>query len=91
MDAIVFARLYSLNVGLDHVLDDLTKLEQAGLADSVAVQKFRVLAEEMRTDVKRAAAHQLLSASSASAKRVSLEINGLFGVFIPLGAECSRR
>jgi len=66
MDAIVFARLYSLNVGLDHVLDDLTKLEQAGLADSVAVQKFRVLAEEMRTDVKRAAAHQLLRTDSRS-------------------------
>jgi hypothetical protein len=61
MDAIVFARLYSLNMGLDHVLDDLKKLQQSGLAEANAVQKFSILAEEMRSDVTRAVADRLRS------------------------------
>jgi len=61
MDAIVFARLYSLNMGLDHVLDDLQKLQQSGLVEAQAVQKFSILAEEMRSNVKRAVAALLLS------------------------------
>jgi len=61
MDAIVFARLYSLNRGLDHVLDYLQKLQQSGLVEAQAVQKFSILAEEMRSNVKRAAAALLLS------------------------------
>ncbi len=61
MDAIVFARLYGLNMGLDHVLDDLKKLQQSGLAEANAVQKFSILAEEMRSDVTRAVADRLRS------------------------------
>jgi len=60
MDAIVFARLYSLNTSLDHVFDDLHKLQQSGLVDSNAVQKFAAVAEEMRLSVKRATADRLL-------------------------------